>query len=131
MSMERNRRLRRWAVPSFCLAAGGVYFVAAWVGGDPGLGLVMATIMAAYAVVLVAGGRIEVIRILRGQPSDEMWRHLNTRAVSFTANVLALFMVGMVVYEIARGQDGQPYAVLCLIGAVSYVFALIWFRLRS
>ena len=128
MTMERNRRFRRWAVPTFCVVIGGVYLVAAWAGGDPGLGLAMMAIMAAYAAVLVVGGRVEIIRVLRGQPSDEMWRHHNARAVSFSAYVLAFSLIGLVVYEISRGGDGQPYALLCLVGAVSYVSALVWFR---
>lgn len=131
MSMERDRKLRRWAVPLFCVAVGGVYLAAAWAGGAPRLGLAMAAVMAVYAAVLVVGGRAEVIRVLRGQPSDEMWSHLNARALSFSVYVLAFSMIGLAVYEIARGQDGQPYALLCLVGAASYVSALVWFRASS
>ena len=43
--------------------------------------------------------------------------------------VLLAVIVGFVI-EIARGQDGLPYAVLGAIGGVVYVAAVIVLRLR-
>jgi nitrate reductase gamma subunit len=38
-------------------------------------------------------------------------------------------LIGFVV-EIARGQDGQPYAALGAIAGIAYVIALIVLRIR-
>jgi hypothetical protein len=131
MQTTNFKRWKVWVVPVFILLMGGVYLVAAWVGGRPGLGVGMAAIMVVVAALLLAGGRSEVVRVLRGQPTDEMWRSFDVRATLFASFVSIVVMVGAVVYEIARGQDGQPYALLCFVGGVSYLAALIWFRWRS
>lgn len=131
MRTTNPKRLKTWVIPFTMLVIGGVYLVAAWVGGNPGLGVGMAAIMVAVAALLLAGGRSEVVRLLRGQPTDEMWRSFDVRATLFASFVLIVVMVGAFVYEIARGQDGQPYVLLCSVGGVSYLAALIWFRLRS
>lgn len=110
---------------------GGVYLVAAWAGGNLELGVRMAGIVVAVSALLLAGGRSEVVRLLRGQPTDEMWKSFDARASLFASFILIVAMIGAFVYEIARGQDGQPYALLCFVGGVSYMAALIWFRLRS
>jgi hypothetical protein len=58
-----------------------------------------------------------------------MWRSFNLRAIWFASEVLAV--AGAFVYEIARGQDGQPYALLGFVFAVAYVAALLWLRWRG
>lgn len=88
-------------------------------------------IMAGYGLLLLVGGRSEVVRMLRNQPSDEMWKSFDTRASLFSFFVLVAVLICMGLYEIARGQDAQPYALLCLAGGASYIGALIWFRVRS
>ena len=39
------------------------------------------------------------------------------------AAVLVMFVV-----EIARGDDGQPYAALGAVGGIAYVASLVWLR---
>jgi len=77
------------------------------------------------------GGRSEVVRVLRGQPTNEMWRLFNLRAIWFASEVLAVVVVGAFVYEIARGQDGQPCALLGFVFAVAHVAALLRLRWRG
>jgi hypothetical protein len=60
-----------------------------------------------------------------------MWKSSDVQATLFASFVLIVIMVGAFVYKVARGQEGQPYALLCFVGAVSYTAALIWFHLRS
>lgn len=110
---------------------GGVFLLAFWISGNPGARLVPFGVMVGYGALLLIGGRIEVVRVLRGQPTDEMWASFNVRAILFSFFVLVAVMIGAGVYEMARGQDAQPYALLCLVGGASYIGALIWFRLRS
>lgn len=45
--------------------------------------------------------------------------------------VLVVVLIGMAFYEIARGQDAQPYGLVCLVGGASYIGVLIWLRIRS
>jgi hypothetical protein len=122
---------KKWAVPIFLVAMGGVYLVAFWAGGEVWAGVGAAVFMVVVAVLLFFGGHSEVVRVLRGQPSDEMWRSFNMRAIWFASEVLAVVVVGAFVYEIARGQDGQPYALLGFVFAAAYVAALLWLRWRG
>jgi hypothetical protein len=68
---------KKWAVPIFVVAMGVVYLVAFWAGGEVGAGVGAAVFMVVVAVLLLFGGRSEVVRVLRGQPTDEMWRSFN------------------------------------------------------
>jgi len=120
----------RWLVPLVCLLVGGAYLAVGWVGGRPGLGVAMAGVMVGYGAILMLGGREEVFKVLRGQPTDEMWRELNARALLLSGLVLYAVLVGLGLCEIARGGDGQPYALIVLAGGIGYFAALVWFRLR-
>ncbi len=122
---------RKWAVPLLCLVLGVAYLATFWIDGNPVWGVGPFAIMVGYGMVLLLGGRSEVIRTLRGQPSDEMWGSFSMRASLFSFYVLVLVLIGMAFYEIARGQDAQPYGLLCLVGGASYIGALIWHRFRS
>jgi len=121
----------KWAVPVLCLIFGVAYLAAFWIGGNPVAGVGPFAIMVGYGLLLLLGGRSEIVRTLRAQPSDEMWKSFDVRASLFSFFVLIAVLIGTGLYEIARGQDAQPYALLCLAGGASYVAALIWFRLRS
>lgn len=122
---------RKWMVPLVCLGLGLAFLVVFWIGGTPVAGVGPFVIMAGYGLILLLGGRSEVVRTLRGQPSDEMWKSFDVRASLFSFLVLVGVLIGMAFYEIARGQDAQPYGLLCLVGGASYIGALIWHRFRS
>lgn len=127
----RTTSSKKWVVPLLCVLFGGAYLAVFWIGGNPVAGVGPFAIMVGYGLLLLVGGRSEIVRTLRGQPSDEMWRSFDMRASLFSFFVLVVVLIGMAFYEIARGQDAQPYALLCLAGGASYVAALIWSRLRS
>lgn len=130
--MEKNEtRWSKWVVPGLALALGGGYFLASWRGGNAALGAAMFAIMAAYAALLVAGGRSEVVRVLRGQPPDERYRSFDVRATAFAGVVTIVALIGGFLYELARGGDGQPYSLLLAVAGVSYLAALLWLRHRS
>ncbi|MGH3146297.1 MAG: hypothetical protein ACRDTR_10905 [Rubrobacter sp.] len=122
---------RRWVVPLFCLIFGFVYLAVFWIGGNFVAGVGPFVIMVGYGLLLLVGGRSEVVRTLRNQPSDEMWSSFAVRASLFSFYVLIVVLLGMVLYEIARGQDAYPYALLCLVGGASYIGALVWLRMRG
>lgn len=105
--------------------------MAFWAGGELRAGVGAAVFMVVVAVLLLFGGRSEVVRVLRGQPTDEMWRSFNLPTIWFASEVPAVVVIGAFVYEIARGQGGQPYALLGFVFAVAYVAALLWLRWRG
>lgn len=113
------------------LLAGGGYFLAGWVGGSPGLGAVMFVIVAAYAALLLLGGRFEFLRALRGQFDDERYQSFDLRATAYAGAATFLVLLGGFIYELAQGRDGQPYYLLGAVFGVSYLVALVWLRLRS
>lgn len=130
MEKRKNRR-SGWGVPVLAVLGGGAYFVATWIGGDPGLGAGMFAIVAAYAALLLLGGRFEILRALRGQFDDERYRSFDVRATAFAGSVTIFVLIGGFIYELALGQDGQPYSLLCAVAGVGYLASLIWLRLRS
>lgn len=130
--MENGTRASRWTVPAVALALGGAMLAAAWVGGKPGLGTAMLAIMAAYAaLLLLLGGRSDVVGVMRGQPADERYRSFDLRATAFAATVMAAVIIVGFLYELARGGDGEPYSLFGFVFLVSYVAALLWLRWRS
>ena len=121
-----------WAVPAFAVVMGGVMFAAAWAGSDFALGVWCFAVMAVYAtLLLLLGGRFDVVRVLRGQPADERHRSFDLRATAFAGSVTITVLIGGFVYELARGRDGQPFATLCAAVGVSYLASLLWLDRRS
>lgn len=130
--MERNEaKWSKWVVPGLLLLAGGTYFLASWIGGNPVRGTIMSAFVAAYAALLLLGGRFEFLRALRGQFDDERYRSFDLRASAYMGVVTILVLLGCFVYELAQGKDGQPYSLLCAVAGVSYILSLIWLRWRS
>ena len=121
----------RWIVPAVALLGGAAYLIANWLGGNIPLGLAMFAVMVAYTALLVLGGRSELVRVLRGQPTDERYRTFDLRASAFAGGVVLVALLGGGLYELARGEDGQPYALLAALGGASYIAALLWLRVRS
>jgi hypothetical protein len=129
---SRPGRRSGWELPAFSVVLGGVLWVAAWVGGHPGLGLAMFAIMAAFGTVFVVGRHSESIRIMAaGRGADERWHSIDLRATAIAGLVLIGAVIVALVWEIAHGRSGQPYAPLGAIAGVSYLVALVWFRWPS
>jgi hypothetical protein len=76
----------KWFLPLFAVALGMVVFVAQWIGGDPGSGLVSFAIVAGFGLLVLLGGRSETIRgLARRRPRrtlspDRHPRHRDRRA---------------------------------------------------
>jgi hypothetical protein len=41
------------------------------------------------------------------------------------------FALGAFLYEIARGEDGSPYGIVCTVAGVAYILAIGVLRFRS
>jgi hypothetical protein len=121
----------KWFVPAFCVVLGVVVFVAQWIGGDPRSGLVSFAILAGFGVLILLGGRSETVRGLRGDGRDERFRQIDIHATALAGLAVILAVIVAFVVELARGHDGNPYGWLGAIGGLTYIAAIIIFRIRG
>jgi hypothetical protein len=121
----------KWFLPAFCVTLGLVVFAAQWIGGDARSGLVSFAILAGFGLLILLGGRSETVRGLRGDGRDERFRTIDIHATALAGlAVIVAVIVGFLV-ELARGHDGNPYAWLGAIGGVTYLVAIVVFRIRG
>jgi hypothetical protein len=121
----------KWFVPLLAVALGIVVFVAQWIGGDPSSGLVSLAIMAGAGALFLVGGRSETIRGLRGDGRDERFRRIDVHATALAGLAVMTAVIVAFLVELAHGHDGSPYAWLGAIGGVTYIVAIIVFRIRA
>jgi hypothetical protein len=121
----------RWWMPAFSLFLGALMFGAFAIGGNAGDGLLSFGVMAVVAAVFALGRRSETLQGIGGPGRDERWEMIDLRAVAYTGMVLITFVIGAFLYEIADGQDGQPYSLIGAIGGLSYVLFVALLRRRS
>ena len=127
--MRVNRS--KWFVPLFAVALGIVVFVAQWIGGDPDSGLESLAIMTAFGGLLLLGGRSETIRGLRGDGRDERFRQIDIHATALAGLAVITAIIIAFVIELARGHSGSPHAWLGAIGGLTYLVAIVIFRIRG
>ena len=120
-----------WAVPLVCVLLGLAFLAVFWISGNPGAGLGSLAVMVAYGLLLLAGGRSEIVRTLRGQAPDERYGMFDLRATAITGTVTLSVLVGATLYELARGQDPSPYVPIIAVAAVTYLASLLWLGWRS
>ena len=127
---RRARIPRRWATPAVAVLSGLAYLAAGWRGGDRAFALGGLAVMLVVAAALLALGRTsETVAGLLDR-RDERINRIDSDATVFSGmTLIAAVLVGFVV-EIARGQDGQPYAALGAIAGIAYVGALVTLLLR-
>ncbi len=133
-SMPTTRRpwwRSRWAMPLFLLALGALIFAAMAIGGNPDEGAGSFGVMAVAAAVFWFGGRSETLRGLGGPGRDERWSMIDLRATAFTGGALLLVLTGSWLWELANGEDGDPYNQIMAIGGLSYIAAVAFLRWRS
>jgi hypothetical protein len=121
----------KWFLPLFAVALGIVTFLAQWIGGDPGSGLVSFAILAGFGLLVLLGGRSETIRGLRGDGRDERFRQIDIYATAIAGLAVIIAIIIAFLVELARGHNGSPYAWLGAIGAVAYLGAIVVFRMRG
>ena len=121
----------RWWMPGVALSLGALMFVAFAIGDDVGGGLTSFGIMAVLAAIFAFGRRSETLQGIGGPGRDERWEMIDLRAVAYTGMVLITFIIGGFLYEIADGQDGQPYSLMGAVGGLSYIVFVALLRWRS
>ena len=121
----------KWFLPLFAVALGLLTFVAQWIGGNPRSGLVSFAILAGAGLVLLLGGRSETIRGLRGDGRDERFRQIDIHATALAGIAVITAVIIAFLVELARGHNGDPYSWLGAIGGITYIAAVIIFRIRG
>src|SRR5262245_14135816 len=121
----------KWFQPLFAVALGVLVFVAQWIGGDPRSGLISFAILAGAGLVLLLGGRSETIRGLRGDGRDERLARIDIHARARAGLAVLTAVIVAVLGELARGHNGDPYSWLGAIGGITYIVAIIIFRIRG
>lgn len=126
----RTPATTRWAVPGVALVIGSAYLVAGVVGHNIALAVVGPLLMLAVAVGFVLLARTsETVAGLQDR-RDERINALDAMATTFAGVVVIVAVIVMFVVEVARGNDGMPYAALGALGGVAYLAALVWLRFR-
>jgi hypothetical protein len=121
----------KWFLPLFAVALGLVVFIAQWIGGDPGSGLVSFAILAGFGALVLLGGRSETIRGLRGDGRDERFRQIDIHATAFAGLAVISAIIVAFLVEVARGHSGSPYSWLGAIAGLAYLAAVVVFRIRG
>jgi drug/metabolite transporter (DMT)-like permease len=121
----------KWFLPLFALVLGVVVFVAQWLGGDPGSGLISFAILAGFGLLVLLGGRSETIRGLRGDGSDERFRQMDIHATAIAGLTVITAIIVAFIVELARGHDPNPYGWLGAIAGIAYLAAIFVFRIRG
>lgn len=105
---------------------------AAAISGRIGLGVAFLAIMWALAGFLLIGSRHnDTIALLGDDTSEERHVHIHQRAALYSLNLLAFVIVAAFVVDVARGGDGQPYAMLGFVGGLSYTVFLLVLNRRT
>ena len=120
-----------WFLRLFSFALGLIFLGALWMGGQQRGGFEALAVMSAVGLLLLVGGRSELIRGLRGDGRDEYWQRIDVYATVLAGNVAIGAIIAMCVWEWAHGRDGTPYTQLGAITGVAYVLAVALLRWRS
>jgi hypothetical protein len=125
-------RRSRWFMPAFAGVLGLIVFAAQWIGGDPTGGVISLGIMLGFAaLLLLLEGRSGAIAVMNRPAVDERARRIDLHATAFAGVVLVTVVIGMFLYEVARGRDPSPYAQLGAVGGLSYLAALVIMQRRG
>jgi len=122
---------KRLASSASLVVLGGAVTAGAWIGGQPYLALMVGIFYAVVCVVVYAwsGRRGDVAALLRVD-GDERQRQLDVRATAISGLAMALFCIGGMAVDLARGGYGGPWAFVCAVGGFTYVIALAAIRYR-
>jgi hypothetical protein len=130
MHMNRHFWRSRWWMPAFCVFLGLLIAGAFLLGDDPWMALWGFGVMAALAALVFFGRRSETLQGLSGPGRDERWAMIDLSASAFAGLVLITAIIGLWLFEIASGRDGNPYGVLGALAGVAYIVGVAWGRLR-
>jgi Flp pilus assembly protein protease CpaA len=121
----------KWSMPLICLWLGLMVFLASWLGGQLGAGLVSLAIMAAFGLfLLLISSRSETVRGLTVR-GDERFAQIDLKATAISGLVLIIALIVAWLVQLAEGHDGNPYTWLLAVGGITYLGAVALFRWRG
>jgi len=118
-------------MPAVSLVLGGLVLAAMWIGGNRDDGLRAFALFVALAALFAFGGRSETLRGLGGPGRDERWQMIDLRASAFAGFVVIVVLTGSWLWELAHGEDGDPYSQIMAAGGLSYLLAIAFLRWRG
>lgn len=120
-----------WATPVLGVVIGIAYLTGFWIGGKPLDGVAALAFMTVCSVAIaLAGRRSETIRGLLDR-QDERITAIDLRATAVTGLAMIIAdLVGFVI-ELAHGHTSSPYVIIGVVGGLSYIGAVGYFRLRT
>jgi hypothetical protein len=122
---------RLWA-PLYSLGLGAIVFAAFAIGGNAADGAKAFTLFVIVAAGFWFGAsRSDTLGRLGGTGRDERWAAIDLRASAFGGFVVILAAAGAWLYELAQGDDGDPYGRLLAVGGVAYIAAIAFLHRRS
>jgi hypothetical protein len=121
----------KWFLPLFSAALGVACFVAFWVGDERGSAWFALALMSGIGLVILLGGRSDMVRGLRGDGRDEYWQRIDVHATMWSGMAVITAVLALCLWEWAHGRSGEPYVQLGAIGGVAYLVALGFLRWRS
>jgi hypothetical protein len=121
----------KWFLPSFSFGLGLVILAVSWLGGHPGEGAISFGVMAVFGLLVLAAGRSETIRGLRGDGRDERFAQIDLKATAVAGLTVIVALIVAWLVATARGQSGSPYDWLLAISGLAYILAVAWFRWRG
>ena len=120
---------RRWVTPVVATLIGVAFLIAGVLGDRTEDGLRGLLVMIVVAGVFAWGQRNETVASMT--TPDERWRSFDQRAMAVAGLIMAAVAAGMTIVRLAQGRDAGAFAVIAVVGAVSYACALAWNALRS
>ena len=121
----------KWFVPGLSVLSGLVFFAGFWIGDDRPGALWSLAVMSVVALLILAGGRSDLVRGLRGDGRDEYWARIDLHATALAGSFAIGLILVMCVWEWAHGRDGTPYVQLGALTGVAYVASIGFLRWRS
>ena len=121
----------KWFLPGLSVLIGLVFFAGFWIGDDRAGALWSLAVMSVVALLILAGGRSDLVRGLRGDGRDEYWARIDLHATALAGSFAIGLILVMCVWEWAHGRDGTPYVQLGALTGVAYVASIGFLRWRS
>ena len=88
-------------------------------------------IVAGYAALLyVFQARNDTLGTLAGNPVDERWGLINSRAMEVAATCAAGVAVGGYIVTEFAGKDNWQFALMAVVVGLGYLAGVVWFRRR-
>lgn len=131
MMTARTTTGHRSASALVLLIGGGALAVAAWIGGEPTLAVMLVGFYVVVAVIayLWSGGKGDVAAVMRAG-GDERQRMLDRDATAVSGVAMGAAAIVGAIVETARGDDIAGYGVIAAVGGIAYVIALVVLRAR-